>query len=85
MLQTLLLLPELRDVAITGSDSDKTTSRSNSPSVMPTLQLVNEEMTTDSGHQSFSNDIDQARVSIKGLTASWTHVSLSLSLCCKDL
>ena len=78
MLQTLLLLPELHDVAITGTNSDavKTaTSRSCSPNVMPTLELVNEEMVNDSRHESFSNGIDQTKVSVNGLTASWTHVS----------
>ena len=43
---------------------------------MPTLELVNEEMVNDSRHESFSNPIDQARVSVNDLTASWTHVSL---------
>ena len=43
---------------------------------MPTLELVNEEMVNDSGHESFSNGINQVRVSVNGLTASWTHVSL---------
>ena len=42
---------------------------------MPTLELINEEMVNDSRHESFSNGIDQAKVSVNGLTASWTHVS----------
>ena len=77
MLQTLLLLPELHDVTITGTNSDpvKTASRSCSPNVMPTLELVNEEMVNDRRHESFSNGIDQTKVSVNGLTASWTHVS----------
>ena len=53
----------------------KTTSRSCSPNVMPTLELVNEEMVNDSGHESFSG-VNRVRVSVNGLTASWTHVSL---------
>ena len=76
MLQKLLLLPELHDVAITGtnnSDPLKITSRSTSP----TLKLNNEEMVNDSGDGLFSTGIkNQARVSVNSLTASWTHVSL---------
>ena len=83
-LQKLLLLPELGDNAITGTNSDpvKTSGRPSSPSVIPTVELVNEEMGSNSGYQSFPNTVNQARVSVNGLTASWTVVS---SLYCVQL
>ncbi|XP_065919840.1 ATP-binding cassette sub-family C member 4-like [Dysidea avara] len=72
-IQKLLLLPELGD-RITGTDSDpvKTTSRSCSPNVMPSLKLVNEEVTNYSGHGSLSNGVTP-RIVVSNLTASWTH------------
>ncbi|XP_065919844.1 ATP-binding cassette sub-family C member 4-like isoform X2 [Dysidea avara] len=72
-IEKLLLLPELGDI-ITGTDSDpvKTTSRSCSPNVMPSLKLVNEEVTNDSGHGSLSNGVTP-RIIVNNLTASWTH------------
>ncbi|XP_065919842.1 ATP-binding cassette sub-family C member 4-like isoform X2 [Dysidea avara] len=72
-IQKLLLLPELGNT-ITGTDSDpvKTTSRSCSPNVMPSLKLVNEEVTNDSGHGSLSNGVTP-RIIVNNLTASWTH------------
>ena len=75
-MQKLLLLPELSGTAVTGTDSGpvKTTSRSCSPSVMPTLELVNEELINHSGHESLPNERATARVSVNDLTASWTHV-----------
>ena len=68
------MLPELGDVAITGTNSDpvKTGSRPSSPSVMPTLELLNGEM----ANESFFSGINQTRISVNGLIASWTHVSL---------
>ena len=68
------MLPEISDSAISNSDPVKTTSRSCSPNVMPTLELVNEVMVNDSGHESFSNGVNQARVAVDSLTASWTYV-----------
>ena len=77
----MLLLPELNNAtAITGTDSDpvKTGSRGSSPNVNPTLELVNQEAANDSGHISFSNGLEKAKVSVNHLTASWTHVSYHL-------
>ncbi|XP_065919884.1 ATP-binding cassette sub-family C member 4-like isoform X2 [Dysidea avara] len=72
-IEKLLLLPELGDT-IPGTDSDpvKTTSRSCSPNVMPSLKLVNEEVTNDSGHGSLSNGVTP-RIIVNNLTTSWTH------------
>jgi len=70
--QELLLVPELNTNKITYSD--KTISRSCSPNVMPPLKLVNEEVTTDSGHGSLSEGV-APRIIVSNLTASWTHVS----------
>ncbi|XP_065919849.1 ATP-binding cassette sub-family C member 4-like isoform X2 [Dysidea avara] len=72
-IEKLLLLPELGGT-ITGTDSDpvETTSRSCSPNVMPSLKLVNEEVTNDSGHGSLSNGVTP-RIIVNNLTASWTH------------
>ena len=70
-IQKLLLLPELSSAAITGVDMTKTTHGSHS---VPTVELVNKESTNDSGHGSFSNGVVSARISVNGLTASWTHV-----------
>ena len=77
MLQTLLLLPELGNVAINDTNSDpvKTSNRPSSPGVMPTLELVNGEVVSDSGYQSFPSTENQPKVSVNGLTASWTDVS----------
>ena len=44
-----------------------------SPNVMPTLELVNEEMISDSGHESLPNG-GAPRVTVNSLTASWAHV-----------
>ena len=75
ILQKLLLLPELSGTAITGTNSDpvKITSRSHSPNVMPTLELVNEESIGDHEHESLPNTVS-AKILVNGLTASWTHV-----------
>ena len=70
-IQKLLLLPELSGTAITGSGMINTTHQSHS---MPTAEVVNEESTNDSGHGSFANGVVSARISVNGLTASWTHV-----------
>ena len=81
----LLLLPELYDNAITDTDPVTTTSGASSPSVMPTLELVNKELINDDSRQElFSNSIDQPRVSVNGLTASWTHVSLTFNIICES-
>ena len=72
------MLPELNDnTAVAGTDSDpvKTGSRGSSPNVNPTHELVNQEAANDSGHVSFSNGLEKAKVSVNHLTASWTHVS----------
>ena len=71
------MLPELSNIAITsdGSDPLKTTSRSHSPNVTPTLELVNEELINLSGrHESLPTELVTARLSVNSLTASWTHV-----------
>ena len=64
------MLPEISDSAISNSDPVKTTSRSCSPNVMPTLELINEEMVNDSGLYG----VNQGRVTVDSLTASWTYV-----------
>ncbi|XP_065882473.1 ATP-binding cassette sub-family C member 4-like isoform X2 [Dysidea avara] len=73
-IQKLLLLPELGDT-ITGNDSDpvKTTSKSCSPNVMPSLKLANEEVNEEvSEHGSLSNGVTP-RIVVNNLTVSWTH------------
>jgi len=40
---------------------------------MPTLELVNEELMDDSGHESFLNGV-APRIKVNSLTASWTYV-----------
>ena len=67
------MLPEISDAAIINSDPVKTTSGSCSPDVMPTLELINKEMVNDSGHEPFSG-VNQARVAVNSLTASWSYV-----------
>ena len=79
-LQKLLLLPELNINSITCSDPVKTTSRPCSPNMMPPLKLANEEVTTDSGHESLSNGVTP-RIIVSNLTASWTHVSCGTLMC----
>ena len=81
LLQTLLLLPELNDnMALPDADSDpvKQGRRGSSPNVNPALELVNQEMVSDSGHISSSNGFENAKVSVNSLTASWTDVSYRL-------
>ena len=81
VLQQLLLLPELSNIAITsdGSDPLKTTSRLCSPNVTPTLELVNEELINLSGrHESLPTELVSARLSVNSLTASWTHVKIMI-------
>ena len=74
-LQKLLLLPELSGTAVTGTDSGpvKTTSRSCSPNVMPTLELVNEKLINHSGHELLPNSRAPS-IMVNSLIASWTHV-----------
>jgi len=72
VLQKLLLLPELNDNSTTDTDSDPV-SRSCSPNVMPTLKLVNDELISVSGHESFLNGV-VPRIKVNSLTASWTYV-----------
>ena len=76
VLQQLLLLPELSDSAITSVDGDPLkTSRSCSPNVTHTLELVNEELINLSGrHESLLTELVTARISVNSLTTSWTHV-----------
>ena len=45
---------------------------------MPTLELVNRELINDSRHGSLSNEVT-SRVTVNGLTASWTHVRMTAS------
>ena len=81
LLQTLLLLPELNDnMALPGADSDpvKQERSGSTPNANPALELVNQEMASDSGHVSFSNGFENAKVSVNSLTASWTDVSYRL-------
>ena len=79
--QQLLLLPELSNIAITsdGSDPLKITTRSHSPNVTPTLELVTEELINLSGrHESLPTELVTARLSVNSLTASWTHVKIMI-------
>ena len=81
LLQTLLLLPELNDnMALPGADSNPVAQgrRRSSPNANPALELVSQEMASDSGNVSFSNGFENAKVSVNSLTASWTHVSYHL-------
>ena len=75
------MLPELSNIAITsdGSDPLKTTIRSCSPIVTPTLELVNEELINLSGrHELLPTELVTARLSVNSLTASWTHVKIMI-------
>ena len=74
-----MLLPELSSTALAAiTDVDPlvtSTSRACSPDVVPTLELVNEEMIDDNiKHGPSSNEIAPARLSVNHLTASWSHV-----------
>ena len=73
-LQKLLLLPELSNNTITYSDPVNSTSTPCSPNVMSPLKLVNNEVTTNSGHGSLSNGATP-RITVSNLIASWTNVS----------
>jgi len=44
-----------------------------SSNVIHPVKLVNEEVTDDSGHGSFSDGVTP-RIIVNNLTASWTHV-----------
>ena len=75
LIQKLLLLPELTDIAInTNNDLIETTSRTCSSNVMPTHKLVNNELINDECGLS-SNEVASAKIIVDRLSASWTHVN----------
>ena len=69
-MQKLLLLPELSNAAVTGTNSDpvSATNRLYSLNVIPTVELIN-----DDGRELLPNG-SAPRVIVSNLTASWTHV-----------
>ena len=70
-LQKLLLLPELGDTTLTCS----TTSPIKINSIRhagPAFSLANEELNSNECELS-SNEVTSSKVSVSGLSASWTH------------
>ena len=76
LLQRLLLLPELSDTAITGTNSGtiKTTS---SCKDVPTHQPIIKEINM---HGLLSNEEPMIRILVSGLTASWTNVHILIPI-----
>ena len=66
MMQKLLLLPELSDVAIAGTDAD--------PFKIASTAAVSKESHSNDEYELLSNEVAPARILVSGLTASWTHV-----------
>ena len=68
--QKLLLLPELSNTAVTGTDSDpvNATNKLYFLNIVPTVELIN-----DDRREPLLNS-RTPRVIVSDLTASWTHV-----------
>ena len=67
-MQKLLLLPELSDFAISDANSG--------PSKISGIPTVNKELSSHNEYNLLSNEVTSSRISVSGLTASWTHVNL---------
>ena len=79
LLQRLLLLPQLSDTAITGTNRGtiKTASKQHSTKDVPTLQPVNKEINICG---LLSNEEPMIRILVSGLTASWTNVHVLIPI-----
>ena len=68
MVQKLLLLPELSDFV--------TTDTNTGPVKMASIPTVNKKSSYLNEYNLLSNEVTSSRISVSGLTASWTHVNL---------